>query len=49
MAATVGIKRINKEKCTKCNLCATKICPSGAITINNNQYPKINECIGINS
>jgi Pyruvate/2-oxoacid:ferredoxin oxidoreductase delta subunit/flavodoxin len=50
MAATVGIKRIDKEKCTKCGLCATKICPSKAITMKNDQFPKINQwkCIGCN-
>ncbi|NHJ40554.1 MAG: 4Fe-4S dicluster domain-containing protein [Asgard group archaeon] len=50
MAATIGIKRINKDKCTKCGLCATKICPSGAITINIDNFPKVNEwkCVGCN-
>lgn len=50
MAATVGIKRINKVKCIKCGLCATKICSSGAITMDKDQFPKINEwkCVGCN-
>ncbi|MHA1212361.1 MAG: EFR1 family ferrodoxin [Candidatus Heimdallarchaeota archaeon] len=50
MAATVGLKRVNKDKCTQCGLCATQICPSGAITMTIDDYPKFNEftCVGCN-
>jgi Pyruvate/2-oxoacid:ferredoxin oxidoreductase delta subunit len=50
MALTVGLKRVNKEKCTNCNLCAEKICPSGAIELREDDYPKFNEwkCVGCN-
>ncbi|NHJ49380.1 MAG: hypothetical protein FK733_16440 [Asgard group archaeon] len=50
MAATVGIKRVDKEKCNNCKLCATKICPSGAIKLTQDDFPKFNEfkCIGCN-
>lgn len=50
MAFTVGFKRVDKEKCTKCKLCATKICPSGAITLRVDNTPKFNEflCVGCN-
>ncbi|HUT80321.1 MAG TPA: EFR1 family ferrodoxin [Candidatus Bathyarchaeia archaeon] len=51
MAATVGRKHVDKEKCTKCQKCATKICPSGAITLSDEKYPIFNEkrCIGCNA
>jgi len=44
MAATAGIKRIDKDRCNKCSLCATTICPSGAISISDDGWPKFNEC-----
>ncbi|NHJ04063.1 MAG: hypothetical protein EAX90_04520 [Candidatus Heimdallarchaeota archaeon] len=50
MALTAGIKYVDKNKCTKCNLCETKICPSNAIKIGKNGFPIINEflCVGCN-
>ncbi|WP_371805221.1 EFR1 family ferrodoxin [Candidatus Lokiarchaeum ossiferum] len=50
MAATVGIKRLNKRKCNQCTLCAHQICPSGAIQISTSGYPRFNEwkCVGCN-
>jgi Pyruvate/2-oxoacid:ferredoxin oxidoreductase delta subunit/flavodoxin len=50
MAFLVGRKKIDLAKCTKCKLCATKICPSGAITLKENNTPKIDEsrCVGCN-
>jgi flavodoxin/Pyruvate/2-oxoacid:ferredoxin oxidoreductase delta subunit len=47
---TVGKKKVLIEKCTKCGLCATKICPSGCITLNSENYPQFNEklCISCN-
>ncbi|MBN1329991.1 MAG: EFR1 family ferrodoxin [Candidatus Heimdallarchaeota archaeon] len=50
MAATVGRKFVDKEKCMKCQKCAIKICPSGAITLSDEKYPLFNErqCIGCN-
>jgi Fe-S-cluster-containing hydrogenase component 2 len=48
MALTTGFKRVDKEKCTKCKLCAENICPSGAISMGDNNFPKIREikCVG---
>ena len=50
MLLTVGIKRVDKSKCTSCQLCATKICPSSAISMNKNNRPRFNEflCVGCN-
>ncbi len=50
MASTVGLKHVDKNKCTMCGLCATKICPSGAITLTSSKTPKFNEwkCVGCN-
>jgi len=50
MASTVGLKYYDKTKCTKCGLCSTKICPSGAITLTSSNTPKFNEfkCVGCN-
>jgi len=50
MMLTVGFKRIDKERCTKCNLCIAKICPSKAIIIGEEDYPKFLErnCVGCN-
>ncbi|MHA1777044.1 MAG: hypothetical protein DRO88_03105 [Promethearchaeia archaeon] len=48
MRKFVGTKKINQEKCTKCGLCATRICPSNAISIGSDGFPQINEklCYG---
>jgi Pyruvate/2-oxoacid:ferredoxin oxidoreductase delta subunit/flavodoxin len=48
MAFYVGFKLLDKEKCNSCKLCATKICPSGAITLKRNDMPRFNEfrCVG---
>ncbi len=50
MALTVGLKHVDKTKCTMCGLCATKICPSGAITLTRSNFPQFNEwkCVGCN-
>ncbi|HUT82799.1 MAG TPA: EFR1 family ferrodoxin [Candidatus Bathyarchaeia archaeon] len=50
MLLTVGFKRIDKKKCTKCGLCATQICPSKAIKLSENNTPKFIEinCSGCN-
>ena len=50
MGMTAGFKQVDREKCTKCGLCAKEICPSGAITLDSNGYPKIREltCVGCN-
>ncbi|MHA1745071.1 MAG: EFR1 family ferrodoxin [Promethearchaeota archaeon] len=50
MALTVGLKHVDKTKCTMCGLCATKICPSGAITLTRSNIPQFNEwkCVGCN-
>jgi Pyruvate/2-oxoacid:ferredoxin oxidoreductase delta subunit/flavodoxin len=50
MALTVGIKRVDKEKCNNCTLCATMICPSGAIKLTDENFPRFNEfkCMGCN-
>jgi len=39
----VGTKTVDAELCTRCGLCATKICPSGAITIGSEGLPEFNE------
>ena len=39
----VGKKKIVEDKCTKCGLCATHICPSGAITLDESNLPQFNE------
>jgi len=44
---TIGNKVVNLEKCTKCGLCATKICPSGCITLNSESIPEFNEKVCI--
>jgi len=44
-----GNKKVDQQKCTKCGLCATKICPSGSITQKSKEeYPEINNktCFG---
>ncbi len=50
MGLTAGIKQVDKEKCTKCGICANEICPSGAITLDSEGHPKFNEftCVGCN-
>lgn len=40
---TTGKKTVNLDKCTRCGLCATKICPSGCITLNEEKIPQFNE------
>jgi Fe-S-cluster-containing hydrogenase component 2 len=47
---TVGFKRVDKQKCTKCKLCVTTICPSGAIKLTKENWPKFIEiyCVGCN-
>ncbi len=39
----VGKKVIDPDKCIRCGLCANKICPSGAITLNADNFPLIDE------
>ncbi|MBD3353409.1 MAG: hypothetical protein GF364_18145 [Candidatus Lokiarchaeota archaeon] len=48
MQLVIGRKHVDIEKCSKCGLCATKICPSGAISLTLDNFPKFNEskCIG---
>jgi flavodoxin/Pyruvate/2-oxoacid:ferredoxin oxidoreductase delta subunit len=44
-----GNKKVDHEKCTKCGLCAEKICPSGSITQKSkDDFPEINNktCFG---
>jgi Pyruvate/2-oxoacid:ferredoxin oxidoreductase delta subunit/flavodoxin len=50
MLVTAGYKLVDKKTCTKCGLCANQICPSGAISINREEYPKIHQliCVGCN-
>lgn len=50
MAATVGIKHLNKRKCNQCAICVQQICPSEAIQLKSNGYPRFNEwkCVGCN-
>jgi Pyruvate/2-oxoacid:ferredoxin oxidoreductase delta subunit len=50
MMFTVGFKRVDKKKCTNCALCESVICPSGAIELTKDNYPKFKEryCIGCN-
>ncbi|WP_371802396.1 EFR1 family ferrodoxin [Candidatus Lokiarchaeum ossiferum] len=43
MQMLVGKKKLIQDKCTKCGLCANKICPSGAITLNSDKHPEFNE------
>lgn len=47
----VGKKKVLIEKCTKCGLCFTKLCPSGCITLDSDNFPQFNEklCISCNS
>ena len=47
---TVGFKHVDNEKCTRCGLCATKICPSGTIRLSKNKTPRFAEiyCVGCN-
>lgn len=48
MAMVEGIKQVDVSKCTACGLCAKKICPSGAITLDDQNHPLFNQniCIG---
>lgn len=48
MALMGGIKFVDKSKCTRCKLCATKICPSGAIKLTKKNTPIFVEsrCVG---
>jgi len=48
MAWVEGVKQVDLEKCTACGLCAKKICPSGAITLDGQNHPVFNQkiCIG---
>lgn len=48
MAMVEGIKHVDLEKCTACGICANKICPSGAITLDSQNHPIFNQniCIG---
>lgn len=50
MMLTVGFKRVDEKKCTRCGLCATKICPSKAIRLTNDKLPTFVErkCVGCN-
>ncbi|NHJ86335.1 MAG: hypothetical protein FK734_12800 [Asgard group archaeon] len=50
MLLTVGFKRVDKQICTKCGLCATQICPSNAIKLTEDKTPKFIEfyCVGCN-
>ncbi len=44
-----GNKKVDHEKCTKCGLCANRICPSGSITQKSkDEFPEINNktCFG---
>ena len=45
------IHHVMHEKCTKCGLCFTKLCPSGCITLDSDNFPQFNEklCISCNS
>ena len=51
MQLTAGFKQVDKEKCTKCSLCANEMCPSGAITLDSEGHPKFSErtCVGCQS
>ncbi len=46
--AMIGKKQVILDKCTKCGLCAMKICPSGAISLTEENIPIFNEkvCTG---
>ncbi len=48
MAATTGKKHVDPEKCNQCGLCATHICTSGCISLDEKNMPKFEEkiCIG---
>ncbi len=48
MKTILGNKRVDKEKCTKCEICAKRICPSGCITLDPEGYPLFDEkkCVG---
>jgi Pyruvate/2-oxoacid:ferredoxin oxidoreductase delta subunit len=50
MMLTVGFKKVDKSKCIQCGLCVERICPSKAIKMDQDYYPKIIEfyCIGCN-
>ncbi|MBN1329719.1 MAG: EFR1 family ferrodoxin [Candidatus Heimdallarchaeota archaeon] len=50
MLLTVGFKRVDKNKCTKCGLCASQICPSNAIKLTEDKTPIFKEfyCVGCN-
>jgi Pyruvate/2-oxoacid:ferredoxin oxidoreductase delta subunit/flavodoxin len=48
MARLEGHKGVDLSKCTACGLCATKICPAGAITLDDQSHPVFStkKCIG---
>lgn len=48
MQAFVGKKKVDLNKCSKCKLCFTKICPSKAISPSTNNTPIFHEnlCVG---
>lgn len=49
MRMVEGNKKVDLQKCTKCGLCADKICPSGSITQKSKEeFPEINNktCFG---
>ena len=48
---TIGIKHLDKQKCTKCGLCVTQICPTKCIYINKKgNFPTFKKfkCVGCN-
>jgi Pyruvate/2-oxoacid:ferredoxin oxidoreductase delta subunit/flavodoxin len=48
MLCTVGIKHVDKKKCTRCKKCAEIICPSKTIRLSKNNLPRFVEifCVG---
>ena len=45
----IGKKSVDLEKCTKCGFCATKICPTGCISMDSDNLPTFNEKLCISS